>query len=255
MPALAILVVAVGCGGTSNSAQPGTRTPPKVGVVGHTYLSTAVSGHTLVRGTRITLTFDDKTLSANAGCNSLSGSYRVDGDRLVADQLGGTDMGCDPPRHAQDEWVAQLLQSKPVLAGGADTITLRSGTTTLTLRDREVVHPDKPLLGTTWVVDTIIEHDVASSVPAGTPSTILLPSRTRIEVYDGCNRTSGAVEVGDRSLTVVDLPESVRTNCQGPAGVVFASVLRGTVQFTIEGDRLTLTGPQGRGFGLHAQAG
>jgi heat shock protein HslJ len=253
VPALAILVIAAGCGGTSNSAKTGTLTPPKV--VGRTYLSTAVSGHTLVRGTRITLTFDDKTLSASAGCNSLSGAYRIDGDRLLAEQLGGTEMGCDPPRHAQDAWVAELLRSKPVLVNRGDTITLTSGTTALTLQDREVAQPDKPLVGTTWVVDTIIDNQMASSVPAGRPSTVVLPSRTRIEVYDGCNRTSGAVEVGASSLTVVDLPASVRTNCPGPPGVVFATVLQGTVQFTIEGDRLTLTGRQGHGFGFHAQAG
>jgi hypothetical protein len=83
----------------------------------------------------------------------------------------------------------------------------------------------------------------------------LLPNDTRIEVYDGCNRTSGAVTVAPGSLTIVDLPVSNGRNCAPGSTVDYEKVLHGTVAAHIEGDRLTLRGPDGAGFGLHARAG
>ncbi len=254
--AFVFLFVITGCGGEDKPAttSPPASAPANVSSLdGKTYVSTSVTGRTLVPDTRVTATFTDGVLSLNAGCNTLGGAYRVDQEQLVAAQLGGTEMGCDTPRHEQDAWLAQLFSSKPALSIADDTITVTSATASLTLRDRAVVRPDKPLVGTTWIVDTIINGETAASAPAGVMATILLPNETRIEVYDGCNRTSGAVDVGASSLTLVDLPAPVRANCRVASALDYAAVLEGRVDFEIDGDRLTLTGPAGAGFGLHAR--
>ena len=130
---------------------------------------------------------------------------------------------------------------------------MTAANTTLKLRNREVVEPDKPLVGTTWALDTIISGDTASSVPAGVKkATIELPTDTRIEVYDGCNRTSGAVEVDGASLRVVDLPAPVRGNCRPGSAIDYDKVLTGRVAVQIDGERLTLTSAAGDGYGFHA---
>ena len=106
---LVVLPVLAGCGGDSDtpSTAPTTTTTPSTSATtnldGKTYVSTAVTGHKLVRNTRVTLTFQDDDLSLNAGCNTLGGGYQLDGDQLVTEQLGGTEMGCDNPRHEQDQ--------------------------------------------------------------------------------------------------------------------------------------------------------
>jgi heat shock protein HslJ len=245
-----LMIVAAACGeDDSETASPDTTAPSSLA---GTYLSTAVTGRDLVAGTQVSVTFDDGTISLNAGCNTLGGDYRLDGNQLVADQLGGTEMGCDTARHDQDAWLASFFASKPAVSVAGDTLTLTGSDAVLTLRDREVVQPDKPLIGTTWVIDTIIDGEAASTVPGEPNATIEFPTDTRVEVYDGCNRTSGAVEVEGDSVTVVDLPAPVRANCAGKTPVDYTAVLDGSVAAEIDADRLTLTGPDGKGFGLHA---
>jgi heat shock protein HslJ len=255
---LAFAAVVAGCGGDDDQASTpatsngsGSSTPSDLD--GTTYLSTGVTGHKLVPGTRVSLAFDDGTISANAGCNTLSGNYQLDSDQLVVDQLGGTEMGCDKRRHDQDAWLTTFLSSQPTVSVAGNTVLLTGTDASLELRDKETVTPDKSLVGTTWVVDTIIDGETASSVPGDTKATITFPTDVRIEVYDGCNRTSGAVKITGASVTIVDLPAPVRANCAGRTPVDYPAVLDGKVEAEVDADRLTLTGPGGQGFGLHAE--
>src|SRR2546423_11077938 len=79
---------------------------------GRTFLSTSVTENgrprPVVDGTRISLTFvaDGHRLGAQAGCNQMGGPAAFEGGRLVVGDLATTEMGCDAPRHAQDEWLA-----------------------------------------------------------------------------------------------------------------------------------------------------
>ena len=133
---------------------------------GKTYLSTAVKGASLVPGTRIRLSFKDGTLSASGGCNSMGGTYTITGGRLTTTQMVTTDMGCEQPRMQQDQWLAALLSGSTISLAG-DTLTLDDGTIQLTLQDREVADPDRPIEGTNWILDGIRTGDAVSSVPAG----------------------------------------------------------------------------------------
>ncbi len=101
---LALGVTVTACGrGVGAGAGSGGDWP-----AGRRFQSTAVTeagkDRPLVAGTRIDLSFfDDGRLSAQAGCNTIGGSGRIDGDRLVlGDGLSMTEMGCDGPRHSQD---------------------------------------------------------------------------------------------------------------------------------------------------------
>jgi heat shock protein HslJ len=101
---------------------------------GRTFVSTSLTGHTLVAGTRISLTFHrDGTLSAHAGCNYLSGPGRLSGGRLIIGQLKQTLIGCDPDRMSQDHWLASFLTAKPQWHLAGDQLHLTSGTARLTL--------------------------------------------------------------------------------------------------------------------------
>ena len=54
----------------------------------------------------IRLTFEDGSLSINAGCNTMFGAYTVDGDVLSAPTLAMTEMACDPALMEQDTWIS-----------------------------------------------------------------------------------------------------------------------------------------------------
>jgi heat shock protein HslJ len=254
---VATVGLAVGCGGASSSASkqpPPGPSPPSVS--GRTFISTAVVGHRLAAGTHLQITFTrDERISVNAGCNTLGAGYHIDAAQLVVDALAGTEMGCDPDRMAQDQWIGELLQSKPELVVATDGITLRSGTTTLTLRDRKVIDPDRPLVATTWIVDSEIDRSTVSSVPLGANARIRLATNQRIDVYEGCKHMSGSVQMRQTSFTVRDLVGTAPAKCAGPPAFSFGRVLPGAVRFEIDADRLTLTNADGFGFAFHAEAG
>jgi heat shock protein HslJ len=171
---LAFALAAGGCGQERIPQAGAADSKPNGGEPwGRTFLSTSVSENgqpkALVDGTRITLNFfdDGHRLGAQAGCNQMGGPASFQDGRLVVDDMATTEMGCDPPRHAQDEWLARFLTSKPSWAREAATLTLDNGAVRIVLEDREVANPDRPLRGTKWVVDTLVERGAASSVPAG----------------------------------------------------------------------------------------
>ena len=107
--------------GSSTSAPSGSGTTPGPGSApapngsapasldGTTYTSTAVTGHELVAGSQITMAFADGSVSVNAGCNTIRGSYALDGDTLVvAEDLASTMMACPrTDRTEQDAWLTR----------------------------------------------------------------------------------------------------------------------------------------------------
>src|SRR3990172_12003705 len=111
------------CTGGSRAPPDGTGGP---GLDGRTFLSTGIEGRILVAGSRIRIAFQDLQISASGGCNSMSGPYRIDGDRLVAGSLATTEMGCDEPLMAQDTWLAALLDGATIALDG-DTLVLAKG--------------------------------------------------------------------------------------------------------------------------------
>ncbi len=182
----------------STAAAP-SPSPASASLDGHTYLSTGAQGVTLVPGTQISLAFDDGNLTAQAGCNSMGGTYAVDGDRITTTQMFMTEMGCDEPRMQQDEWLAQFLGEVTYTLKG-DTLTLTNGPIQVTLLDKEVATPDLPLEGTRWILDGIVTGDAVSSVPVGVTASIRV-SGGNVEVEAGCNQGGGTVEVAPGSLT------------------------------------------------------
>lgn len=131
-----------GCsGGPASSGAPGGANPA---LDAKTYLSTAVQGAVLAPGTRIRLAFTNGSISASGDCNTMGGAYSTSGGRLAATQMSMTDMGCDEARNLQDQWLAKLFGGATVALAG-DTLTLSQGPIQVTLLDRKVADPNRPL--------------------------------------------------------------------------------------------------------------
>jgi heat shock protein HslJ len=233
--ATASLVLIVAC-----SAAGGSSSGP-ASLDGHTYLSTAIEGASLVPDTQVRLSFADGNVSAQAGCNHLGGTYSIEGDRLRTSSMFMTEMGCDAPRQAQDEWLAALLSDVTFTLEG-DTLTLIDGDVRVTLTDKEVVTPDQSLAGRTWVLDGIVSGDAVSSVPVGVTASIKIEGG-RVDVNAGCNIGGGSVEVGADTLTFGPIATTKMACEAGPASVESAvlGVLAGPVTYAIDADVLTLS--------------
>lgn len=248
LAALAFLALALG-------AQAGCSTGA-LQLTGHDYLSVAVTeagaAKALVNGTRVRLNFGEAegkdgnvgAVVALAGCNSIAGTYRVEGGRFVFDGAGMTQMGCDPERHAQDDWLAAFLASRPTISLAANDLVLDNGSTVLRLLDREIAEPDLNIVGPTWTVESIIDGGAVMSVPAGATATLLFKDDGTIEVNAGCNRGSGTWKLEGSGIRIEGLGLT-KMACDGPAGQLEAAVLEvldgETLLAQIEASVLTIT--------------
>jgi len=237
---------------TSPSPSPTPTPPPAAGLDGRQFLSVDVTrdgqAFALVDGTRIRLTFDGGQLGAQAGCNTMSGTFHLDGDSLVVGSMATTEMGCNPGLHAQDEWLAALLGSGPTVALTGNDLLLSGADATISLLDREVAEPDQELVGPTWTLTSIVAGDAVASVPDGVSASLrFLPDGT-VEVQPGCNMGSGTYAVDGDRIAFADIALTMMA-CGGAAGQVEGDVLAvlgaGVLDFSIDAGNLTLQAGNG----------
>jgi heat shock protein HslJ len=234
---LALLVTA--CGDAAGALQP---------LDGRTFLSVSVTkggvNQPLVPGTQIRLNFKDGQIGLSAGCNIIGGTYRLAGARLVVDAAGMTEMGCDDARHAQDDWLATFMSSRPTIRLTGNELVLDDGATVITLADRRVVDPDLGLVGPTWTVDSIISGQAVSSIPDGVVATLQFAADGSVRVNTSCNTGTSQVEVAGGTIRFGPIALTKKA-CPGAAGEMEAAVLAvlrsEQVGYKIEARTLTLT--------------
>jgi heat shock protein HslJ len=238
------LFVAAAC----SSGAPG---PSAAILEGRTFLSTTVKGHDLVPGSTVSLTFKDGQLGISAGCNHIGGLYTVVDGRLTTGQMAMTDMGCDAPLMAQDAWVSSFVGGATITLAG-DTLTLKNGDVSMTLTDRVVADPDRPLESTRWVLDGIVSGDAVSSVPAGVTASLTI-SGGQLHVETGCNTGDASIAVAKTTLTIgpMTLTKKACPPDRTSVQTAVTSVLSGQVAYMIEADTLTISS-DGAGLTLRA---
>jgi len=244
--------------GTSPLFPPKTVDPADLD--GRTFISQAVADegidHGLVAGTDVRLTFQGNNISANAGCNTMSGGYTIADGKLVAtDNWATTEIGCQPALTAQDQWLANFLSSQPRITLNGDSMVLISGGTAMDLLDQELAEPDQPLVGITWGLTSMISGDAVSSVPVGITASLLLKEDGTVDVEPGCNSAGGNYVVDGNSITFTNLATTDMA-CVGPRMDVEAAVMQvlnaGRLTFAIDSNTLTLTAADGTGLQFSA---
>lgn len=180
----------------------------------------------LVDGTRIVVSFGVRRIGVQAGCNILGGTYRLDGATLVTDSQWMTEMGCDEPRHAQDDWIATFFEGNPTVELAGNDLILTVDDRSVTLLDREIADPDLPLAGTKWTVDSLFSAQAVSSVPRDTTSTFHFRDDGRVEIDTGCNTGGGRYRIDDDAGTVRFRNLVVtRRACTGASGELEEAVI------------------------------
>lgn len=269
--ALALVLVVAACGSDDDTSVDAGDDGARPTIEGD-YIAVEVTEdgqpRPLVEGTELTLRLEDGRIGASAGCNSMSGPYELEDGVLRVSDLAMTEMGCDDARHDQDAWVADLLLSEPTVEPVEEGFVLRSGSRTVDFRDHSYVTPDAELVGTTWVVDTILEGSgpdgTASSVPWDEPPTLRLEDNGFVMGSDGCNGFGWGGEQGQPpsegvrytvdggEIIFAGDPVADTRACPDVDVDLFWRVIDGTVSWEIDASRLTLSHPDG--FGLSATA-
>lgn len=254
---LATIALVAACGGgvpatPAPSASTPAGVPTAADLVGRTFIVTDATGYVPAAGSEIALTFEDGRVGVQAGCNQMGGGYEIADGLLVIGPMMMTEMACEEPLMAQDQWVSTFLPAAAVSLDG-DTMTLAKGDVTLTATDKEVARPDLPLEGTTWVVDGIVTAQAVSSMPAGVTASLAFADG-KVAVRTGCNTGSGTAAIGDASVTFGPIG-TTKMACERTAMDVeqhVLAVLTGEVAYTIDADSLQL---RGAGGGLDLRAG
>lgn len=244
-PALSLLVLFSAACGDDDADEGAERAGGDAAVSaealdGRTFVSTEVTGQTLVEGTAVTLVFEDGNVGATAGCNTMTGGFTVEGGALQVEQLAQTKMACPDDLQQQDEWVAALLTSGPAIALAGDVLTLTGDDVTLTLTAEGTETADASLEGTAWTITTLEGPDGSLTAPEGAS---LAVADGRINVVTGCNRAFGDATVGDGTLTVGPLA-STRMACE-PALMTWETALLafldGELTVELSDEQLVLT--------------
>ncbi|RZU52723.1 META domain-containing protein [Krasilnikovia cinnamomea] len=228
---------------------------PAAALIGRTFVSAPdpADGQTrqLVAGSRVRLSFEPGTLSAEAGCNHLTATVTPDDQRLVVSDVGGTMMACPAALMDQDAWLTGFLQEGPRWQLTGDVLLLSTGTARLRLVDIRSAEPDRPLAGPRWSVQTLVQGDTAASVPAGTQAHLVFGAG-RVTGSAGCTGLDGAVTVSDTTVTFGQITARGR-DCSPESRALDRAVLgmlRGTLSYRITGAQLMLTHPDGRALQL-----
>jgi heat shock protein HslJ len=248
--ALAGLALAA-CGSDDSGSSDGGPTPEELD--GRTFVSTEVTGHDLVEGTEINMTFLADSMAVSGGCNSMNGGFEIDEGVLTAGPFAATMMACDQPLMDQDTWLSEFLSSLPTIELDGETLTLASGETTMTLAE---LQPSE-LVDTKWTVTGTVANEGVSSVPADSTASIMIAPDNSVSVDTGCNTGSGTVEIADDTLTFGPIATTKKA-CPPDQTALEASVLavlQGEVTYEIDGANLSLrTGEGADEIGLELTA-
>jgi len=205
-----------------------------------------VIGDTVLR-----LHLRDGNFGASAACNSMDGRYQIT-DGVFSASGGHTEMGCDAPRHAQDDWYFGFLSSKPSIDIDGDRITLRRDGKQIEFLDQEVATPDVPLAGPQWKVGSVEDAATAMRANWSQPATFTFDASGGVKVFTGCNEGSGKYEVVGAEVTFSGFTVTERACTDKDLAELEAAVLRvvqseKALSWKITVDRLSL---QGEEFGL-----
>jgi heat shock protein HslJ len=261
MSLAAVVVVAACSSGSAASpaasaspapASPVAAAPTVADLDGNTYLVIEVQGHDLVKGSEVTLRFDAGSLGIGAGCNSMSGGYTITDGKLVVGAMMSTEMACQEPLMAQDQWISAFVNGAAITLEG-DTLTLGKDGVTVTATDKKVAKPDLPVEGTVWMVEGLVGNQAVSSMPSGVEASLVFADG-KVAVDAGCNKGSGAAAIGDTTITFGPIA-TTKMFCEGAAGEVeqrVLGVLTDEVAYTVDSDALQLRGAGG-GLDLRAR--
>ncbi len=253
----ALCVLAAVAATACSSSDSGDTTDDTATPMGHTYVSTEVDGDTIPGGGPMTLTFADGRISANSGCNTSSGTVDLSDHILRTSPLAGTLMACAGGRERADTWQNSFLESAPRWRVDGDRLTLTGETVTVHLTDKKVVDPDRPLLGTTWIVTTMLtpEGQVRSTVLDEVSPNLTIGEGGTVAGMAGCNRITGTAGVGPGDAVNFAVA-TTRMMCAPEVMEVEQNVLRaldGRTTASIDADQLTLRNDNGYGLVLRAQ--
>lgn len=239
-------------------------TPDPIKLAGTRWVATAMflggAPAPFAPNARPTLEFadDGRTFGGSTGCNSYFGEYTIGNGTVGFGNIGMTEMACQEPLMTQEANVISVFTEASLYTVEDGILTIGElGGSALQFEDRAVAFPDAELTDTLWIADTIFSRQAVSTLVPNTEVTLFVDAAASTATGStGCNDYGASVEWSDNELTFGQVDVTER-GCIGE-GIMeqeqfVLSVLQGTLQVEIDGDRLVLMGPNGEGLGFTAR--
>ena len=249
LPALALaILLLVACGESETPDRGGgatpTPAPPAVDANGVWTLRSGRSASGEIEippGTRITMQVDGNEIRGSAGCNGYGAAISIEGEAFEAGGLALTEIGCAPDVAEAEERFVEAIGAADAIARDRKTLTLTGPGAELVFRLVPPLDP-KPLTGTTWVLDTLVEGGTASStIASAQPARLVLNDDGTFEGTTGCRSFTGAWAVSGDVVAVTQrvFEGDCKTAAEQDSHV--AAALGGGFRAEREGDRLKVT--------------
>ena len=244
--ALALTVIVGAC--SAGASDPGGAEP--VDVAGAWQMSSGtIDGVVLAVAddAPVMLTVKGTELRGRSACNNYGGEIAFQEGRPRLTLTYMTQMACAEPVMAVEAAFTAVLPRVVGAARDGDRLTL-TGPGVELLFDRIPPVPLAQLLGTDWVLDSIVAGEVVSNV-AGDPATLRLDADGTFTGSTGCRtfsgrwvEASGGIRPTDLGMDHGECPPDLAGQDGHVVGVL------GGYRATIDGQTLTLTGERGDGL-------
>lgn len=194
----------------------------------------------LVDGFPITLLVTADGVGGRASCNSYFGSYDIDGSKIGFSELGQTEMACSPTETMDAErlYLGALTRAESFAIDG-DTLRIEGQGVLLRYELLPPV-PESELLGTVWMLDSLVSSDAVSSV-SGEPATLELFTDGSMIGSTGCRSLTGSYVIAGAEVVMTEM--SANGECPDDLAAQdnhVVSVLGDGFRVGIEGGTLTL---------------
>jgi heat shock protein HslJ len=182
----------------------------------------------------------DGTVSIQADCNSVGGTYTVDGSSITI-QTGPTTLVACPPGSLGDQFVTQLNGAAIYFIQGENLfidLKFDSGTMQFTAQSSE-------LAGSSWVVNGYNNgQEAVVSVIIGTEMTATFGEDGMLSGSAGCNTYNATYEVSGENISIGPAA-TTRKLCSEPEGIMeqeqqYLAALETAATYSIRGERLEL---------------
>ncbi len=205
-------------------------------------------------GRQVTLEVRGQEAGGTSACNLYSGTVTVAGQDVSFGGLGGTEMACEPAVMALEQRYLEALGAVRHGRRSGDALRLSGPDITLELSLAPPVE-DADLVGTTWDLESLVDGETVSSV-AVEGDLRFLESGLLVAAL-GCGTHRARYELDGDVVTLSELTDRAAAGACPPdveAQHVHAlDVLGDGFTVHVEGDRLTLTGQQGKGLEFRAR--
>jgi heat shock protein HslJ len=202
----------------------------------------------LVAESPVTMTVEGSRVSGRAACNQYGGEMVVADGEVSFGALMQTEMACEEPLMSIESAFLGAMSRVRAAALDGDALTLRGPGVELAF-ERLEPPPTADIVGTDWLLDTIITGDAVSTI-MGDPATLRLEADGTVTGSTGCRTFQGRYTEANAEILFTDFAMD-QTEC--PADLSsqddhVVTVLGDGFRAAVDGQRLTLTSTGGLGL-------